>query len=149
MSNISEEINGIKGCKIDKILINKLLISNSVFGDILSPYFGLTISKNVEQKSSHTNLYVIIKASEILKLSKALSISITLELNSSLNHLIADISNISCSFLLETSKPLISLYAFHILFEKFFPCIHSFLSNNKSFPAGAENKSPILTPSAP
>ena len=64
----SEEINGIKGCRIDKILINKLLISNSVFGDILSPYFGLTISKNVEQKSSHTNLYVIISASEILYL---------------------------------------------------------------------------------
>ena len=42
-----------------------------------------------------------------------------------------------------------SISIIHILFEKFFPCSHSFVSNNKSFPAGAENNKPILTPSAP
>ena len=114
-----------------------------------SPYLGLIISKKIEQKSSQTNLYVIIKASEILKLSYELFISIIFIFKFSLNHFTAANSCDCGGFSVEISKPFTSLKAFHILFEKFFPWIHSFSSNKRSFPAGAENNKPILTPSAP
>ena len=62
--------NGINGWRIVKISEKYFLVDTADFFEIASPELGFTISRKIEQKSSQTNLYIIIKASDILNFSK-------------------------------------------------------------------------------
>ena len=76
----------------------------------------------VEWFEQKFNLYIIIKASEILYLSKWSSNSINFKLNFCSNHSTPALEYSLWSISFETVQELINLKEFHTLLEKFFPC---------------------------
>ena len=144
----SSVMNGMNGWSIRSIWSKKASVASYVAWSIGCWYAGLIISKYQPENSSQYSLKMVMSASDRRYLLNRSAVSLSVCAILALNHSMAYLEVCVCS-MSATSKPLIRRKQFQILLQKLRPCSQSESSYNISFPAGAERRIPIRTPSAP
>ncbi len=120
--HISSVMKGINGCITFTSFSKRVTVASKVILSIGFWYSGLIISRYQPENSSQNNLYVIIRASDILNFLKFVSISLIDFFMTSSIHITATFDESGWSIVSSIFQLFTSLNAFQILFAKLRPC---------------------------